>query len=102
MSRWDCSEGSTKVKTIPGLLARAVLQGHEARHESPPQARTLLPARHTLALPPASPMDVGLRGGGQIEVEHSAHVVEVYSPGHAGLRIRSPVGKCPRFKTLES
>lgn len=48
------------------------------------------PACHAPALSPASSMDVGLRAGRQVKVEHGTHVVEVYAPGHACLRVRSP------------
>lgn len=90
--------GSTKVKTMPGLLARAVLQGETTRPVSLavcptvcPQSRC--PARHASVLLPAGPMYVGLGGGGEIKVEHGTYVVEVYAPGHACLWIRSPVRK---------
>ena len=56
---WDCSVGSTKVNTMPGLLARAVLQGETAPLKllscilgeptllvpSPPRPAPYLPAR---------------------------------------------------------
>lgn len=53
-----------------------------------PQSRP--PDLHTPAFLPAGSMDVGLGGGGQVKVEHGAHVVEVYAPGHACLRIGGP------------
>lgn len=82
--------GSTKVRTVPGLLARAVLQGEPAQPVS--LAQSSPPAHHTPAFLPAGSMDVGLGGGGQVEVEHGTHVVEVDAPGHACLGIGGPVG----------
>ena len=58
LPRWDCSVGSTKVKTMPGLLARAVLQGETGRPMSP--------AAHSAACPqpryPACPSPTCRRG----------------------------------------
>lgn len=92
--------GSTKVRTVPGLLARAVLQGEPAQPVSLAQSRP--PAHHTPAFLPASSMDVGLGGGGQVEVEHGTHVVEVDAPGHACLGIGGPVGTTTLSPALPS
>lgn len=77
---------------MPGLLARAVLQGETTQPVSLavcptvcPQSRC--PVHYASVLLPASPVYVGLGGGGEIKVEHSTHVVEVYAPRHACLRI---------------
>ena len=43
-------------------------------------------------------MYVGLGGGGEIKVEHSTHVVEVYAAGHTSLRISGPAGKRPNLR----
>lgn len=43
-------------------------------------------------------MYVGLGGGGEIKVEHSTHVVEVYAAGHTSLRISGPAGKRPDLR----
>ena len=93
---WDCSVGSTKVNTMPGLLARAVLQGETA----PLKLLSCILGEPTLLVPspprpapiPASTVNVGLRAGGEVKVEHSRHVVEVYAASHTCIWVRGPAG----------
>lgn len=93
--RCDCSAGSTKVRTVPGLLARAVLQklNLSLRICLPQHAS---PSPQTLCHPlPARPMNVGFGGWWEVKVEHSSDVVEVYAPSHACLRVGGSVERSP-------
>lgn len=88
-----CSVGSTKVRTMPGLLARAVLQRENIKCVS--LARRVCPSARPGSRPrptllPASPMDIGLCSARKVKIEDCRHVVEVYAPGHTRLWIRGP------------